>query len=57
MKTATSVCLVALFVATANAFAPSPLFGRSVRVAPLFSSEPEDDEEGLDLNLEEMFEM
>lgn len=57
MKTATSVCLVALFVATANAFAPSPVFGRSVRVAPLFSSEPEDDEEGLDLNLEEMFEM
>jgi len=58
MKTATSVYLFAFLATTAHAFAPSPFFGRSLpATTTLFSSEPEDEEDGLDLNLEEMFEM
>jgi hypothetical protein len=49
-----SALLAALMATSAAAFAPAPAFTRGVSL--LFSSEPED-EEGLDLNLEEMFEM
>jgi hypothetical protein len=57
MKLVSILSLVALFASTANAFAPSPVFTRAVRTSQIFSSEPKEEEEGLDLNLEEMFDM
>eukprot|EP00980_Cylindrotheca_fusiformis_P013945 scaffold3621_cov114-Cylindrotheca_fusiformis.AAC.10 len=49
------VSFVALVVSSATAFAPSAAFTRGVSTQ-LFS-DPEEEEEGLDLNLEEMFDM
>jgi hypothetical protein len=60
MKLVSILSLVALFASTANAFAPAspPAFARAVRTSQLYSSEPPaEEEEGLDLNLEEMFDM
>ena len=53
-----SSLLAVLAVSSVVAFAPAASFTRgcSVTGSQLFSSEPED-EEGLDLNLEEMFDM
>mmetsp|Transcript_117267 Transcript_117267/g.339024 ORF Transcript_117267/g.339024 Transcript_117267/m.339024 type:complete len:80 (-) Transcript_117267:153-392(-) len=57
MKAVSVLALLGLVVATAHAFAPSPAFARVPR-SQLYSTEPEDEEEGgLDLNLEEMFDM
>ena len=49
------VSLIAMMASSATAFAPSAAFTRGV--ATQLYSDPEDDEEGLDLNLEEMFDM
>lgn len=60
MKFATILSLSALFVSVANAFAPAPpAFCRfpQQQQTKCFASDPEDEEEGLDLNLEEMFDM
>jgi hypothetical protein len=51
----TIVSLVALMASSASAFAPSAAFTRGVSTQ-LFTAEPEE-EEGLDLNLEDMFDM
>ncbi len=50
--------IVALFATGATAFAPSiqSLTNRGVVATPVFA-EPEKEEGGLDLNLEEMFDM
>jgi hypothetical protein len=49
------VSLIALMASSAHAFAPSAAFTRGVSTQ--LHSDPEDEEEGLDLNLEEMFDM
>ena len=52
-----SVALLALAASTVQAFAPAAFFTRGLPATQLFSEKPEAEEEGLDLNLEEMFEM
>lgn len=54
MKIATVLSVATLFVSSVSAFAPSAAFSR---VSTQFFSEPADEEEGLDLNLEEMFDI
>lgn len=58
MKAGTVLSLVSLFFSVANAFAPSPAFTRFQQMQR-YASDPEEEEEegGLDLNLEEMFDM
>ncbi|KAG7370791.1 hypothetical protein IV203_019361 [Nitzschia inconspicua] len=58
MKVAIAIiAALAITISSASAFAPLSAASRSPRTA-VFSSEPEtEDEEGLDLNLEEMFDM
>ena len=51
-----SSLLAVLAASSVAAFAPAASFTRGCASSELFSSEPED-EEGLDLNLEEMFDM
>ena len=48
------ITFLSLFASSAS-FAPSAAYSRGVRTQ-IFSTEPEE-EEGLDLNLEEMFDM
>mmetsp|Transcript_23024 Transcript_23024/g.27708 ORF Transcript_23024/g.27708 Transcript_23024/m.27708 type:complete len:80 (+) Transcript_23024:69-308(+) len=56
MKLAVATLVAAMMASTASAFAPAALpFTRGVSTQ-IFSSEPEE-EEGLDLDLGEMFEM
>jgi hypothetical protein len=61
MKTACILSISALVLSAANAFAPAPAFCRfpqqQQQQTNRFASDPEDEEEGLDLNLEEMFDM
>jgi hypothetical protein len=56
MKAASILSLAGLFFSVATAFAPTPAFTR-LHQAQLYASDPEEDTEGLDLNLEEMFDM
>ena len=51
-----SSLLAVLAASSVAAFAPAASFTRGCSTSQLFSSEPEDDE-GLDLDLGEMFEM
>lgn len=55
MKIAVVTSFLCLMASSVTAFAPSAAFSRGISTQ-IFSSEPED-EEGLDLNLEEMFDM
>ena len=62
MKFVSILSLVALVASTANAFAPSlPILTRAVRTtSQVYASDPKNEDEGdagLDLNLEEMFDM
>jgi len=57
MKLVFALSLVAISISTANAFAPSLAFTRKAPQSQRYSSGPEDEEGGLDLNLEEMFDM
>ena len=50
----TLLSFAALMISSASAFAPA--FSRGAPSTQLYSTEPEE-EEGLDLNLEEMFDM
>mgnify|MGYP000140561784 CR=1 FL=1 len=50
------VSLVALMACSASAFAPSAAFTRGVSTQ-LFSEPEDEDEGGMDLNLEELFDM
>ena len=54
MKIAAIASLLSLMVSSVSAFAPSAAFSRGI--ATQVFAEPEE-EEGLDLNLEEMFDM
>ncbi|KAG7344327.1 hypothetical protein IV203_022335 [Nitzschia inconspicua] len=59
MKVAIAIiAALAITISSVSAFAPLSAASRSPRRTAVFSSEPEtEDEEGLDLNLEEMFDM
>jgi hypothetical protein len=56
MRAVSVLSLFAVAVSTANAFAPAPIFARFPPTQH-YASGPEEEEEGLDLNLEEMFDM
>ena len=56
MKVAIATLAIVLAASSVSAFAPAPAFTRGVSTQLLFGGDDEE-EEGLDLNLEEMFDM
>ena len=57
MKFSVAISLVVLGVSTVSAFAPSAAFTNAKVSLTQVNAEPEAEEEGFDLNLEEMFDM
>jgi hypothetical protein len=58
MKTATLIILVAVILVSVSSFAPTAQFSRAPPTTIVFSSDPKEaEDESLDLNLEEMFDM
>ena len=57
MKFSVAISLFVLGVSSVSAFAPSAAFTNAKASVTKINAEPEAEEEGFDLNLEEMFDM